>query len=73
MNNVVALPINRSEIDMFFHCKDCLDELPAGMAPREYVDFECGWTTKGFQVWCMRHNKNVIHMDFEGHKHPVIE
>jgi len=73
MSNVINLPvISRSEIQMFFHCKDCMDELPNKMSPQEYIHIECGWTEKGFQVWCIRHNKNIIHMDFEGYKHPVL-
>lgn len=30
-----------------------------------------GWTPIGFQVWCTRHNANVVHVDFEGVKHPA--
>ena len=26
---------------------------------------EVGWTNQGFQVWCTRHNTNVIHIDFD--------
>lgn len=60
------------EIQTYFHCAMCLEELPEGMSPQEYSFTESGWTEKGFQVWCQRHNANIIHMDFEGHKHPAI-
>lgn len=61
-----------SEIQSFFHCALCMKELPDGMSPQEYSYTESGWTEQGFQVWCQRHNANIIHMDFEGHKHSVI-
>ncbi len=62
----------KSEIKMFFHCALCVEEVPEGMSPQEYGYTESGWTEKGFQVWCQRHNANIIHIDFEGHKHKVI-
>lgn len=60
-----------SEIKMYFHCALCIEELPEGTSPQEYRHTESGWTEKGFQVWCLRHNANIVHMDFEGHKHPA--
>lgn len=60
------------EIQTYFHCAMCIEELPEGMSPQEYGLTESGWTAQGFQVWCQRHNANIIHMDFEGHKHPII-
>ena len=61
-----------NKIVMFFHCALCLEELPKGMSMQEFELNECGWTEKGFQVWCRRHDANIIHMDFEGQKHPAI-
>ncbi len=66
------LPLRESEITSFFHCALCIEEMPDGTSPQEYSYTESGWTEKGFQVWCRRHNTNIIHMDFEGHKHPAI-
>ena len=37
----------------------------AGESPMSYSRFEVGWTKQGFQVWCTRHNTNVIHIDFD--------
>jgi hypothetical protein len=59
------------EIKAYFHCGLCLKELPAGTSPKEYASLECGWTILGFQVWCKRHQANVVHVDFEGVKHPA--
>ena len=52
-----------SDIQSFFHCRECLEELPDGESPRSYASLEVGWTPKGIQVWCKRHEKNVAHFD----------
>jgi len=67
---MAKIPVT-NEIKMFFHCRRCISELPDGMAPREWVRLEAGWTRQGFQVWCIRHEINIIHMDFEGAQHPA--
>ena len=78
MSNVINFPEPKEQeggnnkIVMFFHCALCLEELPKGMTPREYQVNECGWTEKGFQVWCCRHDANVINMDFEGQRYTAI-
>lgn len=61
----------KNEIGMYLHCKQCLVELPPDTSPREWAQLEVGWTKAGIQVWCKRHELNVIHMDFEGQKHPA--
>lgn len=60
-------------IKLFFHCTQCIREMPAGTSPSDWDEnaYEMGWTDKGFQVWCKRHERNVIHVDFEGRKHPA--
>jgi hypothetical protein len=64
------IPID-NKIESFFHCGLCINEMPAGTSPQEFAELECGWTALGFQVWCKRHGVNVIHIDFEGAKHPA--
>jgi len=59
-----------NEIELYLHCKKCLEELPPEFSPREWAQLEVGWTRAGIQVWCKRHELNVMHMDFQGHKHP---
>ncbi len=61
---------NEYAITAFFHCGLCLDELPKDIPPREYASLEVGYTATGLQVWCKRHEVNVIHIDFGGHRHP---
>ena len=62
------------EIVMYLHCGLCLEEWKAGkakgMSPSDYQRNEVGWTKRGIQVWCKRHDCNVLHMDFENIKHP---
>lgn len=54
------------------HCKKCIEELPAGQSPRDYSALEVGWTIHGIQVWCRRHELNVVHIDFEGQRHHLV-
>ena len=57
-----------NEIKQFFHCKQCIKDLPEGLSPQMFVRNESGFTKYGFQVWCLRHDKEVIHIDFKGQK-----
>jgi hypothetical protein len=66
------------EIVGFFHCQLCIDELSEisrrnnqPQSPETYQRLEVGYTTIGIQVWCRRHQVNVMHFDFEGHNVPV--
>ena len=62
---------NKNSIRMFLHCGLCLGELPDNTSPREFAQLEVGFTEPRLQVWCKRHECNVIHIDFEGQKHPA--
>ncbi len=59
-------------IKHFLHCAECIKEMPKGVSPKEWSQTQTGWTVRGIQVWCNRHNSNVLHMDFEGAKHPAV-
>lgn len=61
-----------NEISMFFHCKECLKELPKGESPKTYQKIQVGWTQRGLQVWCTRHNMNICHLDFLGQKVAIL-
>ena len=37
----------------------------------EYMRFDVGFTAKGIQVWCRRHDANVVHIDFQGRELPT--
>ena len=56
----------KNKIVSFIHCKKCLEEKPPGISPREYVQLEVGFTKPGLQVWCKRHEVNVMDIDFAG-------
>ncbi len=62
---------NENEIVQYLHCAVCLNELPVGLSPREFAQLEVGFTVAGLQVWCKRHEVNVMHVDFQGQKHPA--
>jgi hypothetical protein len=65
--------MTQNEIKVFFHCKKCLEEIPDGVSPREWVRMEVGYTELGLQVWCTRHEENVIHIDFLGQQVDIAE
>ena len=55
-----------NEITQYMHCQLCLEEKPADIAPREWARTQAGFTKLGMQVWCVRHDVNICHMDFQG-------
>ena len=57
-------------IRAFFHCKRCLELVPDGGSPKQFARLEVGSTERGIQIRCVRHDINVLHVDFEGQKHP---
>lgn len=58
-------------IRLYFHCRKCLECLPENMAPQEWAQLEIGFSDLGVQVWCRRHECNVVHIDFQGQQHPA--
>jgi len=62
---------NTLGIKMYMHCGRCLSEKPSDQSPGEWARLNVGWTVEGLQVWCTRHDINVVHIDFEGQKHPA--
>ena len=75
MNDIIVpgrrrLAGNAKAIKQFFHCAACEDSLPAGLQIWEWMQLECGPTDYGFQVWCRRHDVNIVHIDFLGNRLP---
>ena len=62
---------NANNIEQYLHCKLCMDELTEDESPKSYARYGVGWTRDGLQVWCERHDVNIIHIDFEKHQHPA--
>lgn len=60
-----------NRIKMFFHCRGCFDDRPPDQSPSEWSRIEAGWTEAGLQVRCKRCDRNIIHVDFQGQKHPA--
>lgn len=65
-------PPATNDIVQFFHCRSCLGQRPDNLSPREWVHIEVGFTPQGIQVWCVRCEKNIVHLDFLGQKVAVI-
>lgn len=62
-----------NEITTFFHCRKCVGasdarDIITGTHEGYQQDIEVGWTRLGFQVWCRRHNSNIVHINFLGQK-----
>jgi hypothetical protein len=67
-------PSARNEIEMYLHCRECLEQarikgIPE--SPERYSRISAGFTKRGIQIWCHRHDLNILHMDFEGVQHPA--
>ncbi len=62
---------NANCIEGFAHCTSCFGQCPAGVTPREWARLEAGLTKRGMQIWCVRCEANLMHVDYEGQQHPV--
>lgn len=54
-----------NRINAFLHCKDCLKSVPGGISARDWARLEIGFTSEGLQIWCFRHDKNVLDIAFD--------
>lgn len=52
----------------FLHCKLCMDTKPSHKSPKEWARLNVGWSRSGIQAWCVRHECNVVHLDFMDQK-----
>ena len=68
---VEALSLN---IDRYVACTKCAEEL-ADIEPKislqNYATIDVGFTNWGLQVWCRRHQVNIVHLDFGGQQLPA--
>lgn len=69
-----------NSITAYFHCRECLEMWKSGEATEEtgrpvsmseWARLEAGFTRLGIQVRCVRHDLNILHVDFEGQQHPA--
>jgi hypothetical protein len=62
----------------FTYCRQCMKDLEhinrvkAPQSIRDYSKLECGWTEFGFQLWCIRHNKNILHIDLRRNQTTIL-
>ena len=56
----------------FIHCSKCIQEVTKNdtESPMSYARISVGWSIWGIQLFCNRHNCNIMHVDFEGNKFP---
>lgn len=51
-------------------CQKCFDEFSTGQTDagslQHYARLDVGFSDRGLQVWCRRHDLNVVHVDFDG-------
>jgi hypothetical protein len=66
-------PIPTDDVGLVnIYCTKCIIEAAkGGIHIRDHAKVTVSFTDMGLQVWCLRHDVNVIHLDFEGHKHPA--
>lgn len=60
-----------NDITQFLHCAKCIKELSEKkipLSPQQYAKVEFGFTSRGVQLWCIRHDLNIIHIDFGDQK-----
>ena len=62
---------NKLSIIQYLHCSKCVTQKPLGVSMSEWGGYDIGWTKLGLQVWCKKHQCNIMHIDFEGQQHPA--
>ena len=53
-------------------CVKCSNELSQGLTDaksiQDYSRVDVGFTDRGLQIWCQRHQVNICHINFQGNK-----
>jgi hypothetical protein len=55
-----------NRIISYIHCKKCIDEIKKDriqISPSDYQMITAGFTSTGLQIWCNRHNCNVMNFN----------
>ena len=56
-------------------CVKCSDEFMTGQTDakslQDYSRIDVGFTERGIQLWCQRHEINICHINFNGQKPEV--
>ena len=74
----ILIYLQNKEIDLLnkikepIVCVKCSNEFTAGQTDsislQDYQKVDVGFTERGLQIWCQRHQLNICHINFEGHK-----
>ena len=66
------LEVLQNGIEQNIMCSKCETEFLLGSTDsrslQDYSRLDIGFTSIGVQVWCRRHDANVVHIDFAGQK-----
>ena len=66
------LEVLQNGIEQNIICSKCETEFLLGSTDsrslQDYSRLDIGLTSIGVQVWCRRHDVNVVHIDFAGQK-----
>ena len=68
---VEALSLN---IDSYVACTKCAEEvvdIEPKISLQDYAAIDVGFTNWGLQIWCRRHQVNIVHIDFGGTQLPA--
>ena len=53
-------------------CVECSDEFMTGQTDtkslQDYSKIDVGFSDRGLQIWCQRHQLNICHINFNGEK-----
>ena len=64
------LEVLQNGIEQNIICSKCETEFLLGSTDsrslQDYSRLDIGFTSIGVQVWCRRHDANVVHIDFAG-------
>ena len=73
---VNLLEVLQNGIEQNIICSKCEAEFLLGSTDsrslQDYSRLDIGFTSIGVQVWCCRHDANVVHIDFAGQK-PIAD
>lgn len=61
-----------NKIELYFHCKKCFKEKPRDKSMNQYSRTQTGRTPNGIQVWCSRHEEEIISFVYDWSKDTTL-
>ena len=72
MTDIAKLDYLFNKIKEPIVCVKCSHEFLSGQTDskslQEYSKIDVGFTERGLQIWCQRHQLNICHINFDGKK-----